>query len=107
MTVTVTERAARQIQSQLAKNPQMQGLRVGVKTSGCSGYGYELSFAEAIGEADEVFEQHGAKVVVSRQWLPFLDGMELDYVREGLNNRFTFNNPNVSGSCGCGESFAV
>lgn len=107
MTIMLTENAAKHVQNLLARNEGAIGLRLGVKASGCSGFGYTVELAEAPDDTDEVFEQHGVKVVISRKNLPFLAGMEVDYVRDGLNRRFDFRNPNVTGSCGCGESFAV
>lgn len=107
MGLSLTEKAAKHVQAMLAKRPGAQALRVGIKPSGCSGFGYIVDYADEIGAEDSVFEQHGAKVVVDRRSLPFLDGIEIDYVREGLNQRFDFRNPNAKATCGCGESFAV
>lgn len=106
MTIEVTERAAEHIRDYVTKHEGL-GLRVGISTSGCSGFKYVMGTAERIDAEDTVFERHGAKVVVDAKSLPFVDGMELDYVREGLNQRFTFSNPNAKDHCGCGESFAV
>jgi iron-sulfur cluster assembly protein len=83
------------------------GLRLGVRTSGCSGMAYTLEFADEIGADDLQFESHGVKVLIDAKSLPYLDGTELDYTREGLNEGFKFNNPNVKNACGCGESFNV
>lgn len=107
MSIVLTETAAKRIQSQLAKRGKGYGLRIGVKKSGCSGYAYVLDYADAPGEADEVFDAYGAKVVVAKEHLSFLDGLTLDFQRDGLNEAFKFRNPNVTGECGCGESFAV
>lgn len=107
MSIVLTETAAHRIQSQLAKRGKGYGLRIGVKKSGCSGYAYVLDYADAPGEADEVFDAYGAKVVVAKEHLSFLDGLTLDFQRDGLNEAFKFKNPNVTGECGCGESFAV
>lgn len=107
MVIQITEAAAAHIRKTLAKHDQAVGLRLGVKTSGCSGFAYDVDVAAAVDDDDSVYEQHGVKLVVDRKSLPFLDGMELDFVREGLNQRFEFRNPNVTGSCGCGESFSV
>ncbi|MDP3293576.1 MAG: iron-sulfur cluster assembly accessory protein [Nevskia sp.] len=107
MSIVLTETAANRIQSQLAKRGKGYGLRIGVKKSGCSGYAYVLDYADAPGEADEVFDAFGAKVVVAKEHLSFLDGLTLDFQRDGLNEAFKFRNPNVTGECGCGESFAV
>jgi Iron-sulfur cluster assembly accessory protein len=107
MAITLTEQAAKQIQRLMAKQPGLVGLRLGVKPSGCSGLSYTVDGATEVGANDTVFEQHGVKVVVDGKSLPFLQGVEVDYVREGLNQRFAFNNPNAKGTCGCGESFAI
>ena len=107
MTIALTQQAAKHVQGLLTKNEGSIGLRLGVKPSGCSGLTYTVALADRAGEQDEVFEQHGVKVVIERKNLPFLEGMEVDYVREGLNSRFDFRNPNAKGTCGCGESFAV
>lgn len=107
MALTLSEKAAKHVHSVLAKRADAQALRIGVKPSGCSGMSYTVDYADAVGDADTVFEQHGVKIVVDRKSLPFLDGIEIDYVRDGLNQRFEFRNPNVKATCGCGESFAV
>ena len=107
MAVTLTEKAAKHVANYLTKRGTGFGLRVGVRTSGCSGMAYKLEFVDETGEDDTVFESHGIKVVVDAKSLPYLDGMELDYAREGLNEGFKFNNPNVKDQCGCGESFTV
>ena len=107
MAITLTERAARQIAKQLEKRGSGVGLRLGVKPSGCSGFAYVLDYADEVTEADVITEQHGVKVLIKKEDLQYLDGVELDYAREGLNEAFKFNNPNVKGPCGCGESFSV
>lgn len=107
MSITITETAATQILKQLQKQPQAVGLRLGVKTSGCSGYAYVLDYAEAVTDDEQIYEQHGVKVIVKLADLDKLNGIELDFVKEGFNHAFKFNNPNVKGTCGCGESFAV
>ncbi|MEJ2174385.1 MAG: iron-sulfur cluster assembly protein IscA [bacterium] len=107
MSVTLTERAAQHVQTFLAKRGKGVGLRVGVRTSGCSGMAYKLEFADAVNADDHAFESHGVKVVVDPKSLPYLDGTELDFAREGLNEGFKFQNPNVKDECGCGESFNV
>ena len=107
MSIELTESAAKRIQAQIAKRGKGYGLRIAVKKSGCSGYAYVLDYADAPGADDEVFDAHGARVVVAREHLSFLDGLTLDFQREGLNEAFKFRNPNVTGECGCGESFAV
>ena len=107
MAVTLTEKAANHVQNHLAKRGKGVGLRLGVRTSGCSGLAYRLEYADAIEKDDIEFMSHGVKVVVDQKSLAFLDGTELDFAREGLNEGFKFNNPNVKDACGCGESFNV
>lgn len=107
MTVTVTPKAANQIRKALLKRGGGVGLRVAIKTSGCSGYAYALEFADAPSAEDLSFESEGVQLLVDAKSLPMIDGTQLDWVREGLNEGFKFNNPNASATCGCGESFAV
>jgi iron-sulfur cluster assembly protein len=107
MAVQLTERAAEHIKKSLTKRGGGVGLRVGVKTSGCSGYAYKVDFVDAVDADDTVYEVHGVKLVVDPKSLVFLDGMEVDFVRQGLNEVFQFNNPNVKEQCGCGESFNI
>lgn len=107
MAVTLTEKAAQHVNNFIAKRGKGVALRLGVRTSGCSGMAYTLEFADEIGADDTQFESHGVKVLVDPKSLAYLDGTELDYVREGLNEGFKFNNPNIKSQCGCGESFAV
>ena len=107
MAVTLTEKAAVHVRNFLAKRGKGVGVRLGVRTTGCSGMAYKLEYADAVGPADLQFESHGVKVVVDPKSLPYLDGTELDFAREGLNEGFKFNNPNVKDACGCGESFNV
>ncbi|MDP2902459.1 MAG: iron-sulfur cluster assembly accessory protein [Methylovulum sp.] len=107
MSVSLTESAARQINKQLEKRGKGIGLKLGVKKSGCSGYAYVLDYADCLEESDAVFEGFGVKVVVKESDLALIGGIELDYRREGINEAFQFNNPNVKGTCGCGESFSV
>jgi len=107
MAITLTENAAKHVQNFLAKRGKGVGLRLGVRTSGCSGMAYKLEFADAANADDLQFVSGGVTVLVDPQSLPYLDGMELDYTREGLNEGFKFNNPNVKDQCGCGESFKV
>ena len=107
MPVTVTPKPAKQIQKALTQRGSGLGLRVAVKTSGCSGYAYALEFVDVANPEDQVFASEGVSVLVDAQSLPLVDGTELDWVREGLNEGFKFNNPNASAACGCGESFAV
>jgi iron-sulfur cluster assembly protein len=105
--ITLTEKAASHVQSYLARRGKGVGLRVGVRTSGCSGLAYKLEFADAVNPEDLRFESHGVTVVVDPKSLQYIDGTELDYTREGLNEGFRFRNPNVKDECGCGESFNV
>lgn len=107
MGITLTEAAAGRVQSFLQGRGHGIGIRLGVKTSGCSGLAYVLEFVDAPDDDDAVFEDHGVKVVVDKKSLLYLDGTELDYGKEGLNEGFKFNNPNVKDECGCGESFKV
>ncbi len=107
MSVSVTPKAALKISKALEQRGGGLGLRVAVKTSGCSGYAYALEFADDAAPEDLVFDSEGVKVLVDPQSLPMLDGTQLDWVREGLNEGFKFENPNASASCGCGESFTV
>ena len=107
MAVTLTEKAANHVQTFLAKRGKGLALRLGVRTTGCSGMAYKLEYADAVQPEDAQFESHGVKVVVDPKSLPYLDGTQLDFAREGLNEGFKFNNPNVKDECGCGESFNV
>jgi iron-sulfur cluster assembly protein len=105
--ITLTESAARHVQSFLARRGKGVGLRLGVRTSGCSGLAYKLEFVDTLSPEDVQFESHGVKVVVDPKSLQYIDGTVLDYTREGLNEGFKFTNPNVKDECGCGESFNV
>ena len=105
--VTLTETAAKHVAAHLAKRGKGVGLRLGVRTSGCSGLAYKLEYADEIRPEDTRFESHGVTVIVDPKSLPYLAGTELDFAREGLNEGFKFNNPNVKDACGCGESFNV
>ncbi|TCO82403.1 iron-binding apoprotein IscA [Plasticicumulans lactativorans] len=107
MALTLTETAAERVHNFLAKRGKGIGLRLGVRTSGCSGFMYTVDYADAVEAGDQVFESRGVKLIVAAKSLAFLDGMEVDFVREGLNEGFKFRNPNVKGACGCGESFSV
>jgi iron-sulfur cluster assembly protein len=106
MKITLTETAARRVQAFLAKRDCI-GLRLAVKTSGCSGMAYALEFADVAGEDDLRFESHGVTLLVDPKSIVYLNGTEVDFTREGLNEGFKFNNPNIKNQCGCGESFAV
>jgi iron-sulfur cluster assembly protein len=107
MSITLTQAAADHVSGFLQNRGKGFGIRLGVRTSGCSGMAYVLEFADNMESDDLVFEDRGVKVVVSPKSLVYLDGTELDYTKEGLNEGFKFNNPNVKDSCGCGESFNV
>ena len=107
MSVTLTESAANRARTFLEHRGKGIGLRLGIKTSGCSGLSYTLEFVDTLSEDDQVFEQHGVKVIVDTKSLVYLDGTQLDFVKEGLNEGFKFTNPNVKDECGCGESFNV
>ncbi|HEX9811326.1 MAG TPA: iron-sulfur cluster assembly accessory protein [Burkholderiales bacterium] len=107
MAITLTERAVTRAKNHLAKYSPNAVLRLGVKPTGCSGNAYLVEFADAAGPDDQVFESDGVRIVVDRKSLAFLDGTEIDYAREGLNEGFRFKNPNEKARCGCGESFTV
>lgn len=107
MAITLTDAAADRVKGFLDKRGKGVGLRLGVRTSGCSGMAYVLEFVDEIDDDDTVFEDRGVKVVVDEKSLVYLDGTELDFAKEGLNEGFKFNNPNVKDECGCGESFNI
>jgi iron-sulfur cluster assembly protein len=107
MSVSLTAAAARHVEKSLAKRGSGIGLRLAVKTSGCNGFAYALESVDASNPDDACFETHGVKVIIDPRSLGMLAGTELDFVREGLNEGFKFNNPNAKANCGCGESFAV
>lgn len=107
MDISLTPAAVRRIQSQLAQRGRGIGLRVGVKKSGCSGYAYLLDFVDSINSDDDVFDADGVKVVIAKDQHPMLDGLTIDFQRDGLNEAFHFSNPNATAQCGCGESFAI
>ena len=107
MSVSLTPAAARHVTKSLVKRGSGIGLRLAVKTSGCNGFAYALEFVDASNPDDACFETHGVKVIVDPRSLGMLAGTELDFVREGLNEGFKFDNPNAKANCGCGESFAV
>ena len=107
MPVTVTEAAARHVNRYLTKRGKGVGVRLGVKTTGCSGLAYTLEYVDDLAAEDMVFEGHGVKVLVDPKSFAYIDGTQLDFVREGLNEGFRFNNPNERDKCGCGESFRV
>ena len=107
MAIHLTEKAALQIKKQLHKRGKGLGLKIGIKKSGCSGFAYTLDYSDAIAEDEVVFEDYDVKVIVQKADLSTIDGLCLDYRREGINEAFRFDNPNVTGTCGCGESFTV
>jgi iron-sulfur cluster assembly protein len=107
MSIQLTERAAKRVARQLAERGSGLGLRLGIKSSGCSGFAYTLDYADAVEPEDVVFESHGAQVVVRREHLLALEGVTVDFRREGLNEVFRFDNPNAEALCGCGESFSL
>ena len=107
MGITLSDKAAKHVANYLTRRGKGIGLRLGVRTTGCSGMAYKLEFVDEQSGEDLIFESNGVKVFVDPKSLPYLDGMELDYAREGLNEGFKFNNPNVKDLCGCGESFNV
>ncbi|MAA96030.1 MULTISPECIES: iron-sulfur cluster assembly protein IscA [unclassified Arsukibacterium] len=107
MAISMTTAAAERVRNFLQNRGKGLGLRVGVKTTGCSGLAYVLEFVDALNDDDQVFEEHGLKLIVDGKSLVYIDGTQLDFVKEGLNEGFQFKNPNVNGECGCGESFTV
>jgi iron-sulfur cluster assembly protein len=107
MAISLTPAAASHIEKYLSRRGKGIGLRLGVKTTGCSGLAYKLEYADAVQPEDVVFESKGIKVLVDPKSLAYIDGTELDFARDGLNEGFKFNNPNVQSECGCGESFQV
>ena len=107
MAITLTETAANRVRTFLENRGKGIGLRLGVKTSGCSGLAYVLEFVDALNDDDEVYDIDGVKIIIDAKSFIYLQGIELDFVKEGLNEGFQFNNPNAKGECGCGESFTV
>ncbi len=107
MAISLTDSAAGRVRSYLDKRGSGIGLRLGVTQTGCSGYSYVINYADEIGESDHVFEDRGVTVVVDPDALPLIDGTQIDFVKNGLSEAFSFRNPNISGECGCGESFNV
>jgi iron-sulfur cluster assembly protein len=107
MSISLTSAAADRVRSFLGRRGQGVGLRLSVKKTGCSGFAYVVNYADEIGADDIVFEDQGVKVIVDRASLGYIDGTEVDFVKQGLNEAFRFRNPNVKGECGCGESFTV
>jgi iron-sulfur cluster assembly protein len=107
MSISLTASAADRVRVFLSRRGHGVGLRVGVKKTGCSGFAYVVNYADEVGTDDVVFEDQGVKVIVDRESLGLIDGTEVDFVKQGLNEAFRFRNPNVKGECGCGESFTV
>ena len=107
MAITLTDSAARRVSSYLEKRGSGLGLRLGIKKTGCSGFAYVVDYADEASSNDVVFDANGVKVVIARENLPYLDGTEVDFVKQGMNESFQFHNPNVKDECGCGESFTV
>ena len=107
MAVSLTQPAAERIRTYLETRGKGVGLRVGIKKTGCSGYAYVVNYADDIADSDVVFEEYGVKIVVDKESLKLIDGTEVDFVKQGMNEAFRFRNPNVTGECGCGESFSV
>lgn len=107
MAISLTESAADRVREYLDRRGAGVGLRLGVKKTGCSGFAYVINYADDVRQDDVVFEDRAVKIVVDRESLPLIDGTEVDFVRQGLNEAFKFRNPNVKGECGCGESFNV
>lgn len=107
MSISLTSAAADRVRSFLGRRGHGVGLRLSVKKTGCSGFAYVVNYADAVGADDVVFEEQGVKVIVDRDSLGYIDGTEVDFVKQGLNEAFRFRNPNVKGECGCGESFTV
>ena len=107
MAITLTENAAERVRRFLAERGGGVGIRLGVKKTGCSGFAFTVNYADEVGDADVVFDTSDVKVIVDRESLQYIDGTEVDFVREGLNEAFKFRNPMASGECGCGESFSI
>lgn len=107
MAISLTESAAARVRSYLENRGKGIGLRVGVKKTGCNGFAYVINYADDVQDSDVVFEERGVRVVVDEASLELIDGTEVDFVKQGLNEAFRFRNPNVTGECGCGESFSV
>ncbi|RMX08444.1 iron-sulfur cluster assembly protein IscA [Corticibacter populi] len=107
MAITLTEAAAKHVNRYLSRRGKGVGVRLGVKTTGCSGLAYKLEYVDEVDDNDLVFENHGIKLLIDPKSMAYLDGTELDFVREGLSEGFRFNNPNERDRCGCGESFRI
>lgn len=107
MAISLTQNAAARVRSYLEKRGRGLGLRIGVRRTGCSGWAYMIDYADSVDDDDIVFDEAGVKVIVDKQSLDLIDGTQVDFVRDGLNEAFKFRNPNIKGECGCGESFSV
>ena len=107
MAISLTESAAERVNKYLGARGDSVGLRLGITKTGCSGYSYVINYANEIGQDDVIFEDRGVKIIVDPDALPLIDGTEVDFVKKGLNEAFSFKNPNIAGECGCGESFTV
>jgi iron-sulfur cluster assembly protein len=107
MAISLTDSAATRVRTYLEKRGRGVGLRVGVRRSGCNGWAYTIDYADAVEQGDIVFDEAGVKVIVDAKSLGLIDGTQVDFVKDGLNEAFKFRNPNVKGECGCGESFSV
>jgi iron-sulfur cluster assembly protein len=105
--IQVTEAAAKKIKSNLARRGSGVGIRIGVRTTGCSGLAYVLEYVDRVNDEDTVFESQNVRVIVDAKSLPILGNLDVDYVRQGLNEGFEFNNPFEKDRCGCGESFRI
>jgi iron-sulfur cluster assembly protein len=105
--ISITEVGAQRVAEFLEKRGSGIGLRIAINTTGCSGYAYNLEFVDTVSKNDTVFESNRIKIIIDNKWLTMVDGTELDYVHEGLNEGFEFHNPNTKATCGCGESFTV
>jgi len=107
MALSLTQSAADRVKSYLERRGHGMGLRVGIRKTGCSGYAYVIDYADVVDDDDVVFEDRGVKIVVDSDSLQFIDGTQVDFIKQGLNEAFKFRNPNVKGECGCGESFSI
>lgn len=107
MAISITAAAADRVKNFIQSRGHGLGLRLGVKSTGCSGYAYVVNYADELAEGDVVFEAQGVKIIVDAKSLSYIDGTVVDFVKQGLNEAFRFRNPNVRGECGCGESFTV
>jgi iron-sulfur cluster assembly protein len=107
MAITITESAAERVRAYIESRGKGVGLRLGIKKTGCSGFAYVVGYADVVNDDDVIFEDRDIKIVVDKECLTYIDGTEVDFVKEGLSEAFRFLNPNVQGECGCGESFSI